>query len=221
MQTKIVATFFAWILFSVSADDCFDYGTDYYGFDMDDGHYNSQGSADLCQKECQATGGCEFWTWDPDYHSACWKKSAKGESRPSSNLVSGPKYCGDPPEPNPNQIRLMSYNLFGWNALHDPQKTENMFRIIRAFNPDILGVQESEREDEIASNIGSDYSVSDGKSQGHAIMYKKSLFNLDDFGNINLWTRGSIPISQRSPSSDGFTSKTRFSDDPYWRFKCI
>ena len=47
--------------------------------------------------------------------------------------------------------------MFGWNALHDPQKTENMFRIIRAFNPDILGTQESEREEEIASNIGSDY----------------------------------------------------------------
>ena len=93
-----------------------------------------------------------------DYHSACWKKTAKGESRPSSNLISGPKYCGDPPEPNPNQIRLMSYNMFGWNALHDPQKTENMFRIIRAFNPDILGTQEDENmSDEIASNIGSDY----------------------------------------------------------------
>ena len=48
--------------------------------------------------------------------------------------------------------------MFGWNALHDPQKTENMFRIIRAFNPDLLGTQEDENmSDEIASNIGSDY----------------------------------------------------------------
>ena len=92
-----------------------------------------------------------------DYHSACWKKTDKGEAKPSGSMISGPKYCGDPPEPNPNEIRLMSYNLFGWNALQDPEKTENMYRIIRAFNPDILGTQESEREDEIASNIGSDY----------------------------------------------------------------
>ena len=81
----------------------------------------------------------------------------KGESRPSGSLISGPKYCGDPPEPNPNEIRLMSYNMFGWNALQDPVKTENMYRIIRAFNPDLLGTQESEREEEIASNIGNDY----------------------------------------------------------------
>ena len=67
MQSKIPIAFFAGILISVSvsADDCFDYGTDYLGFDLDEGHYNSQGSAELCQKECQATAGCEFWTWDP------------------------------------------------------------------------------------------------------------------------------------------------------------
>ena len=50
---------------SVISEDCFDYGTDYYGFDMDDGHYNSQGSAKDCQIECQNTVGCEYWTWDP------------------------------------------------------------------------------------------------------------------------------------------------------------
>ena len=29
-------------------------------------------------------------------------------------------------------------------------------------------------------------SVSGGKSQGHSIMYKKSLFDLNDFGSVNL-----------------------------------
>ena len=60
------------------SDDCFDYGTDYYGFDMDDGHYVSTANAEACQIECQNTNGCEYWTWDPDYHSACWKKYDKG-----------------------------------------------------------------------------------------------------------------------------------------------
>ena len=32
---------------------------------LDDGHYNSQASAEACQIECQNTNGCEFWTWDP------------------------------------------------------------------------------------------------------------------------------------------------------------
>ena len=95
---------------------------------LDDGHYNSQASAEACQIECQNTNGCEYWTWDPgkgyqnsnrnytvgtvgvvtvtikntllDYHSACWKKTDKGESKPSGSAISGPKFCGDPPQPN-------------------------------------------------------------------------------------------------------------------------
>ena len=71
-----------------------------------------------------------------DYNSACWKKTDKGDKFQSGSMISGPKYCGDPPEPNPNEIRLMSYNLFGGGgALQDPEKTENLYRIIRAFNP--------------------------------------------------------------------------------------
>ena len=46
-------------------NDCFEYKTNYYGFDMEDGQYNSQASAEACQIECQNTNGCEYWTWDP------------------------------------------------------------------------------------------------------------------------------------------------------------
>ena len=55
-------------------------------------------------------------------------------------------------------VRVMSYNLFGWNALHNDQKKENMFRHIRDFNPDILGVQEDEGQSySIIGHIGHDY----------------------------------------------------------------
>ena len=58
-------------------------------------------------------------------------------------------------------IRVMSYNLFGWNALHNDQKKENMFRHIRDFNPDILGVQEDEgQSSSIIGRIGHDYRYS-------------------------------------------------------------
>ena len=39
-----------------------------------------------------------------DYNSACWKKTDKGDKFQSVSMVSGPKYCGDLPEPNPNKI---------------------------------------------------------------------------------------------------------------------
>ena len=136
--------------------DCFDHGIDYFGFDMEEGVYVSTGSAEACQLNCQSTSGCEYWTWDPNYHSACWRKYAKGEMHHDSSMISGPKYCGD--EPPTNNIGVMSYNMYGWNALHDPIKTENMYKIIRTFKPDLFGAQEDEgMGDEIAANIGSDY----------------------------------------------------------------
>ena len=53
------------LIVSLASDNCFDYGTDYNGFDMEEGQYNSTTSAEDCQIECQSTAGCEYWTWDP------------------------------------------------------------------------------------------------------------------------------------------------------------
>ena len=81
MNTKVPLIAFYFILQNlifVFSEDCFDHGIDYYGNDLDDGHYVSTGSAEACQINCQETSGCNFWSWDPNYHSACWKKYAKG-----------------------------------------------------------------------------------------------------------------------------------------------
>ena len=51
-------------------DDCFEHGIDYIGFDIDDGHYVSTESASDCEVSYQNIADCEFWTWDPDYHTA-------------------------------------------------------------------------------------------------------------------------------------------------------
>ena len=81
----------------------------------------------------------------------------------------------------------MSYNLFGWNALHDSYKTQNLYKTIRAFSPDILGCQEDEgKGDEIAGNIGSDYRVSGGRGDGHSIIYRSSVLILEASGNATL-----------------------------------
>ena len=168
-----------------SNDDCFDYGTDYIGFDLDDGTYVSTESASACQINCQETANCEFWTWDPDYYSACWRKWGKLETQFDYRLTSGPKFCdGTTIKPDSSLMRTMSYNMFGWNALHDHSKTENMYRTIRAFGPDLLGTQEiDEFAYQVAENIGNDYAVAaDGYSQGHAILYRTSVFDLVSSG---------------------------------------
>lgn len=171
-----------------SSEDCFDYGVDYKGYDLEEGHYVSVSSAAACQVSCQQTQGCNFWTWDPNYHMACWRKSAKGQVVADSTLTSGPKYCDeDPDPPSTDQVKLMSYNLYGWNALHNPEKTENLYRVIRAFGPDSLGCQEDEgMSDQIAANIGSDYRVAGGRDHGHSIIYRSSVFTLEASGHFDL-----------------------------------
>ena len=186
--------------------DCFDHGIDYIGFDMEDGVYVPTESASACQINCQNTAGCEFWSWDPDYHTACWRKYGKGETQVNARITSGPKYCDGPTpttsKPDSSVIRAMSYNMYGWNALHDHTKTENMYKIIRTFGPDILGTQEiDEFAYQVADNIGSDYVVADGYSAGHAILYRTSVFDLVKSGNERLidqdkWGERTVEFAQ-------------------------
>jgi len=176
------------LIFSEASADCFEHDVDYFGHDLEDGVYDSVNSAQDCQYSCQGKQGCQFWTWDQSYHGACWRKSAKGEVQPSPGLVSGPKYCGDVTTPSPggdtDTTRVMSYNLYGWNALQqNPWKAENIYKAIRATNPDLLGTQEIENlASTVASNIGDDYAVAGGGgSAGHAILYRTSVFSLDGY----------------------------------------
>ena len=111
----------------------------------------------------------------------------------NSDVTSGPKYCeGDQTTPDPNgetdSMRVMSYNLYGWNALvQNPWKAENVYKAIRLINPDILGAQECEgKEYEVAANIGSDYTVAGAATAGHAIFYRTSVFTFQGQGVVEL-----------------------------------
>ena len=128
------------------------------------------------------------------YHNACWKKSAKGQTQANSKVTSGPKYCeGDEPTtPNPggetDSMRVMSYNLYGWNALvQNPWKAENIYKAIREINPDLLGAQECEgHERDVAAAIGSDYAIAGSATAGHSIIYKTSVFTFEGQGVVDL-----------------------------------
>jgi len=173
------------------ADDCFDYGIDYSGYDLDEGHYTSTDGPAACQGVCQSNPSCQYWTWDSSYHNACWLKSNKGATAQNPSLTSGPKYCDDDPvTPDPgdgSSVKVLSYNMYGWNALiQNPWKAENMYKHIRAASPDLLGAQEVENlAYQVADNIGSDYEVA-GSSAGHGILYKSSVMHFEDYGQENI-----------------------------------
>jgi len=172
------------------ADDCFEYDVDYFGGDVSDGHYNSVPSAEACQQDCQASSRCLFWTWDESYHGACWQKF---QANPTSGpgLVSGPKYCGEQTTQAPSDLehlRLLSYNMYGWNALEqNPWKAENMYKAIRASNPDLIGAQEvGDYAFEVIAHIGTDYQVAGETSAGHAIMYRESALTFEEWNVAEL-----------------------------------
>ena len=56
-----------WILLALLslslAEDCFDYDTDYYGTNINNGLEERTDSAKDCQRHCQATDGCVAFTW--------------------------------------------------------------------------------------------------------------------------------------------------------------
>ena len=177
------------------ADDCFDYGIDYSGYDLDEGHYTSTDGPAACQGVCQSNPSCQYWTWDSSYHNACWLKSNKGKrlakiqhrnnyvsvvgaTAQNPSLTSGHKYCDDAPvTPDPgdgSSVKVLSYNMYGWNALiQNPWKAENMYKHIRAASPDLFGAQEVENlAYQVADNIGSEYEV----STDYKIHHKYSMY---------------------------------------------
>ena len=72
----------------------------------------------LYQVECQHNSACNYWTWDFTWHNACWMKTDKTQTSSNGNVISGPKYCGDPPptttsDPNGEQDSMrVSRNNF-------------------------------------------------------------------------------------------------------------
>ena len=119
-------------------------------------------------------------------------KAAKTEVVANSDVTSGPKYCeGDQTTPDPNgetdSMRVMSYNLYGWNAIEqNPWKAEYLYKAIRLINPDILGAQEVSKENEVAENIGSDYALAGAPSAGHVVFYRTSVLTFQDKGVVEL-----------------------------------
>jgi len=172
------------------AEDCFDYDTDYYGNDVSEGQYTPVASPEDCMSDCQASPGCEYWTWDRNYHGACWHKTAK-DKRPSPGLVSGPRSCGPQTTLGPGDqqhLRILSYNMFAWNAIEqNPWKAENMYKAIRHSNPDLMGAQEiGDHAFTVVTHLSEDYKVAGETSAGHAILYRESALTLEEWSIAEL-----------------------------------
>ena len=91
-------------------------------------------------------------------------------------------------EATPVTFTVMSYNLYGWNALvKNAWKSDNMVGLIEGVQPDFLGAQECEgRSDSIKNRLSGPYEIAGGELHGHAIFYRSDRWNMEEEGHFNL-----------------------------------
>jgi len=91
-----------------------------------------------------------------------------------------------PPRPTSDALKVMSYNLMGWNTLaQNPNLTPALVNDIRSFGPDVLGAQECEgRAWNVAQQTG--MRLAGTERHGVAICYNPSTIELQDSGTFDL-----------------------------------
>ncbi|KEP64381.1 UNVERIFIED_CONTAM: microneme protein, putative [Hammondia hammondi] len=73
---------------------CFEYMTDYVGYDVQKIEDQSVSQADDCQRLCASNDQCFFWTFIPSKHNCYLKHNGATVGRtPHSEAISGPKSC--------------------------------------------------------------------------------------------------------------------------------
>ena len=86
-------------LYLTGSFDCFEWNTNFNGNDLDLSPVKNVDSKHECQKLCQETTGCEFFTYDPNAYNPkmCYLKTSDGgriTGLTAKGIVSGPKFCG-------------------------------------------------------------------------------------------------------------------------------
>lgn len=71
--------------------DCFENGVDYFGDDIKSARTRD---ATTCQKKCQETHGCRYWTWTRSApKNRCFMKDGQGTIKKKRRATSGPREC--------------------------------------------------------------------------------------------------------------------------------
>ena len=78
---------------------CIMSGIDYYGGDLDSGKETTTETYEKCQRLCQDTPECLYFTWvsdafsDSSKHKRCFLKDKLSGEVVRHGVYSGPKYC--------------------------------------------------------------------------------------------------------------------------------
>ncbi|CBZ50403.1 unnamed protein product [Neospora caninum Liverpool] len=99
------------------AGTCYEYMTDYYGYDLQKIEDQSVPHADDCQRLCAANDQCHYWTFIPSKFSCYLKYNGATVGRtPHSEAISGPKSCGgSSPEGNGVPCYEADTDYFGYD----------------------------------------------------------------------------------------------------------
>jgi len=163
------------------------------------------GSSTECKKSCSQTAECKSITFCRGWQG-CWLKTksfngaeatrSKADCRTyykrscDGNTPPLPKPTPPPSSTGPGKIKVVSYNLYWWNAFgQNPWKgskiTDNIKNNLR---PDVLGLQECDSPGKIKSRTG--YKPVSKFSGAQGVMVKPGLFTVGDSGSRDIGATG-------------------------------
>lgn len=163
------------------------------------------GSSTECKKRCSQTAECKSITFCRGWQG-CWLKTksfngaeatqSKADCRTyykkscDGNTPPVPKPTSPAPSTGPVKIKVVSYNLYWWNAFRDnPWKGSKISSNIKNnLRPDVLGLQECDSPDTIQSRTGLKPASKFSGAQG--VMVKPGLFTVGDSGSQDIGATG-------------------------------
>jgi len=167
------------------------------------GKVSTQSASD-CKRGCSESGECQSASFCPGWNG-CWLKDRSfsgGEAVKThgdcKTFYKKPCDGGATPAPRPTpppstggpKIKVVSYNLFWWNAFgQNPWKGEQVTKNIKnKLGADVLGLQECDSTGLIESRTG--YSRASKFSGAQGVMVKPGLFTVGDHGSRDIGATG-------------------------------
>ncbi|XP_059094220.1 uncharacterized protein LOC131889199 [Tigriopus californicus] len=104
-------------------EECFQYGLDIVGNDLNNGLNDKVNSAAECVVKCQGYPGAKYFTWssaqlaDPNYRLSCWCTPDNQGTTISANTISGPLDCGGS---GGTCCDTLAFTSSGWIATSKP-----------------------------------------------------------------------------------------------------
>jgi len=156
-------------------------GYDLTGHDVGS-QYNVR-SPEKCCDLCSSFEKCSFWAWNNYEGGTCWFKESKGDAVPRSTVC-----WGTSTNKNRISIKILQYNLQGWNTLgqHPDTLGKALVKYMSHVAPDFIGTEETLGHSQWIKDRLPGYDTFGDEKEGVSIFYKNATWKAENWGYLNL-----------------------------------